>query len=48
MSPADLNVDPSPRLETLRVVEPPKREAGVIVADVAELVEKLRNVAKVI
>ena len=48
MSPADLGVDSSPRLETLRVVEPSKREAGVIVADVAELVEKLRNVAKVI
>jgi electron transfer flavoprotein beta subunit len=48
ISPADLGVDPSPRLETLRVVEPPKREAGVIVADIAELVEKLRNVAKVI
>jgi electron transfer flavoprotein beta subunit len=48
VSPADLGVDPSPRLETLRVVEPPKREAGVIVTDIAELVEKLRNVAKVI
>jgi electron transfer flavoprotein beta subunit len=48
MSPADLGVDPSPRLETIRVAEPPKREAGVIVADIAELVEKLRNVAKVI
>jgi electron transfer flavoprotein beta subunit len=48
MSPADLGVDPAPRLETLKVVEPPKREAGVKVADVAELVEKLRNEAKVI
>jgi len=48
MSPADLGVDPAPRLETLRVVEPPKREAGVKVEDVADLVEKLRNVAKVI
>jgi len=48
MSPADLGVDPAPRLETLKVVEPPKREAGVKVEDVADLVEKLRNVAKVI
>ncbi|MBT5266987.1 MAG: electron transfer flavoprotein subunit beta/FixA family protein [Rhodospirillaceae bacterium] len=48
MSPADLGVDPAPRLETLKVVEPDKREAGVIVADVAELVDKLRNEAKVI
>ena len=48
MSPADLVVDPAPRLETISVVEPPKREAGVKVEDVADLVEKLRNVAKVI
>ena len=48
MSPTDLNVDPTPRLETLKVVEPPKREAGVKVEDVVELVEKLRNDAKVI
>ncbi|MBT6136014.1 MAG: electron transfer flavoprotein subunit beta/FixA family protein [Rhodospirillaceae bacterium] len=48
MSPADLGVDPAPRLETLKVVEPDKREAGVIVADVTELVDKLRNEAKVI
>ena len=48
MSPADLGVDPAPRLETISVVEPPKREAGVKVEDVADLVEKLRNVAKVI
>jgi electron transfer flavoprotein beta subunit len=48
MSPADLGIDPAPRLETLKVVEPPKREAGVKVEDVADLVEKLRNVAKVI
>ena len=48
MSPADLSVDPTPRLELLKVVEPSKREAGVKVEDVAELVEKLRNDAKVI
>ncbi len=48
MSPADLGVDVSPRLTTLKVVDPPKREAGVKVEDVAELVDKLRNEAKVI
>ena len=47
-SPADLGVDPAPRLETLKVEEPAKREAGVTVADVAELVSKLRTEAKVI
>ena len=48
MAPADLGVDPAPRLTTLKVVEPPKRGGGVKVADVAELVEKLKNEAKVI
>jgi electron transfer flavoprotein beta subunit len=48
MKPADLGVDPAPRLTTLKVVEPPKRQAGKKVASVAELVEKLRNEAKVI
>jgi len=48
MTPDDLGVDVTPRLETLKVTEPPKREAGVIVADAAELVDKLRNEAKVI
>jgi electron transfer flavoprotein beta subunit len=47
-SPADLGVDVSPRLKTLKVEEPPKRSAGVKVADVAELVAKLKNEAKVI
>ncbi len=46
--PADLGVDVTPRLVTLKVVEPPKRQAGVRVADVAELVAKLKNEAKVI
>ena len=46
--PADLGVDVTPRLTTLRVGEPPKRSAGIKVADVAELVNKLRNEAKVI
>ena len=48
MAPADLGVDPAPRLTTLKVVEPPKRGGGVKVADVAELVDKLKNEAKVI
>jgi electron transfer flavoprotein beta subunit len=48
IKPADLGVDVTPRLTTLKVSEPPKRSAGVMVADVAELVAKLRNEAKVI
>ncbi|MDM7945657.1 electron transfer flavoprotein subunit beta/FixA family protein [Oceanibaculum nanhaiense] len=48
MSPADLGVDTAPRLTTLKVTEPPKRSAGVKVGSVAELVDKLRNEAKVI
>ncbi|PLX74339.1 MAG: electron transfer flavoprotein subunit beta [Azoarcus sp.] len=48
VTPADLGVDVTPRLKTLRVAEPPKRSAGVMVADVATLVEKLKNEAKVI
>ncbi|HQT65975.1 MAG: electron transfer flavoprotein subunit beta [Rhodospirillales bacterium 20-60-12] len=48
IKPADLGVDPAPRLTTLKVVEPAKRKAGVKVANVAELVAKLRNEAKVI
>jgi electron transfer flavoprotein beta subunit len=44
----DLGVDVAPRLKTLKVVEPPKRQAGVKVESVAELVDKLRNEAKVI
>ena len=47
-SPADLGVDVAPRLTTLKVEEPAKREAGVKVADVAELVAKLRDEAGVI
>jgi electron transfer flavoprotein beta subunit len=46
--PADLGVDPTPRLTVLKVVEPPKRQAGAKVASVAELVMKLRTQAKVI
>ncbi|AQH03272.1 electron transporter RnfB [Burkholderia sp. KK1] len=48
LRPADLGVDPAPRLKTLKVVEPPVRKAGVIVPDVAALVEKLKSEAKVI
>jgi electron transfer flavoprotein beta subunit len=48
MSPADLGVDVSPRIKTLKVVEPAARSAGIKVADVAALVDKLRNDAKVI
>ncbi len=47
-TPEALGVDVSPRLKTLKVSEPPVRKAGVIVADVATLVEKLRNEAKVL
>jgi electron transfer flavoprotein beta subunit len=45
---ADLGVDVSPRLEQIKVEEPPKRKAGIKVANVAELVQKLKNEAKVI
>jgi len=48
VKPEDLAVDVAPRLQTLKVVEPAKRSAGVKVADVAELVNKLKNEAKVI
>ena len=42
-SPADYGVDTTPRLKTLKVEEPPKRSAGIKVADAAELVSKLRE-----
>jgi electron transfer flavoprotein beta subunit len=48
LSPDDLGVDVTPRVETLQVVEPPPRQAGVKVETVAELVDKLKNEAKVI
>ncbi|MFT0533308.1 electron transfer flavoprotein subunit beta/FixA family protein [Castellaniella hirudinis] len=47
-TPADLQVDAAPRLKTLKVTEPPSRSAGVIVPDVAALVDKLKNEAKVV
>ncbi len=46
--PADLGVDVTPRLKVIKVNEPPKRQAGVKVGSVAELVAKLKNEAKVI
>ncbi|WP_068809361.1 electron transfer flavoprotein subunit beta/FixA family protein [Thauera phenolivorans] len=48
VKPADLGVDVAPRLATLKVSEPAQRKAGEMVADVAQLVDKLKNVAKVI
>jgi electron transfer flavoprotein beta subunit len=48
MAPGDLGVDVTPRLTTLKVEEPAKRKGGVKVGSVAELVDKLRNEAKVI
>ena len=48
LKPADLGVDVAPRIKTLKVSEPPKRGAGVKVPDVATLVSKLKNEAKVI
>jgi electron transfer flavoprotein beta subunit len=48
VKPADLGVDVTPRLTVLKVEEPPKRQAGVKVGSVQELVAKLRNEAKVI
>ncbi len=47
-SPADYGVDTSPRLSVVTTVEPPARQAGVIVADVNELVDKLKNEAGVL
>jgi len=48
VKPAELGVDVAPRLKTLSVSEPPKRKGGVMVKDVGELVNKLKNEAKVI
>ena len=48
LKPEALGVDVSPRLQTIRVTEPPKRKAGVKVPDPKALVDKLRNEAKVI
>jgi electron transfer flavoprotein beta subunit len=48
LSPAELGVDTAPRLVTLKVEEPPKRQAGIKVPDIATLVDKLKNEAKVV
>jgi electron transfer flavoprotein beta subunit len=48
IKPADLGVDIAPRLKTLKVVEPPKRGAGITVPDVTTLLDKLRTEAKVL
>jgi electron transfer flavoprotein beta subunit len=48
LTPADLGVDVTPRVRVLKVTPPPERKAGIKVGSVAELVEKLRNEAKVI
>ncbi len=48
VKPEELGVDVSPRIKTLKVVEPPVRGAGIKVVDVAALVDKLKNEAKVI
>ena len=48
LAPADLGVDVAPRLSVLKVAEPPARQGGIKVPDVAALVDKLRNEAKVI
>ena len=48
LKPEELGVDVKPRIKTLKVSEPPKRSAGIKVADVAALVDKLKNEAKVI
>lgn len=48
LSTDDLGVDVTPRLSVVKVVEPAARKAGIVVPDVATLVEKLKNEAKVI
>jgi electron transfer flavoprotein beta subunit len=48
ITPADLSVDVTSRLKTLKVTEPPKRSAGIKVPDIATLVDKLKNEAKLI
>jgi len=48
VKPDDLGIDIMPRLKTIRVEEPPKRSAGIKVPDVATLIDKLKNEAKVL
>ena len=48
LTPDELGIDVTPRVKTLKVEPPAERQAGIKVADVAELVDKLKNEAKVI
>ena len=48
LNASDLGVDTKPRIEQIKVEEPPKRKAGIKVKSVEELVQKLKNEAKVI
>ena len=48
LSASELGIDTSPRVQQVKVEEPPKRKAGIKVSSVAELVSKLKNEAKVI
>ena len=48
MNALDLGVDTTPRVQLIKVEEPPTRKAGIKVSSVAELVQKLKNEAKVI
>ena len=48
LNASDLGVDIKPRIQQIKVEEPPKRKSGIKVANVAELVQKLKNEAKVI
>ena len=48
MNASDLGVDIAPKIQQIKVEEPPKRKAGIKVSSVAELVQKLKNEAKVI
>jgi electron transfer flavoprotein beta subunit len=45
---SDLGIDVTPKVQQIKVEEPPKRKAGIKVSSVAELVQKLKNEAKVI
>ena len=48
MNASDLGVDTAPKIQHIKVEEPPKRKAGIKVSSVVELVQKLKNEAKVI
>jgi len=48
MTPAEMGVDIAPRITILEVSDPPVRQAGITVADIDELIEKLKNEAKVL